>query len=122
MAKSSKTFTFLSRSAPYGSNRPQLCLDAALATAVFEQTVNYIFIDDGVYQLLKDQNAEPIRSKTLGNAMQTLELYGIEQVFVDKESLSERGLTADDLLLPAASVDATDIAELLDSSDYVFNL
>ncbi len=84
--------------------------------------MNYVFVGDGVYQLLKDQNAEGIRSKTLGNAMQTLELYGIERVFVDEEALSNRGLTTDDLLLPVAIVGSTDIAELLDTSDYVFNL
>ena len=46
---SKKAFTFISRTAPYGSNRPKMSLDAALATAVFEQEVNYLFMDDGVY-------------------------------------------------------------------------
>lgn len=122
MTTGKNTFTFLSRSAPYGSHRPQLCLDAALATAVFEQTVNYVFVDDGIYQLLKDQNAEAIRSKTLGNAMQTLELYGIEQVYVDQDSLAARGLTTEDLLIPVTEVSSAEIAELLQKSHAVFNL
>ncbi len=117
-----KQFTFISRSAPYGSNRPQLCLEMALATAVFEQQVNYLFLDDGVYQLLKEQNAEGIGSKTLGNAIETLDLYGIENVLVDEESLQARNLQADDLLLPVQLVQPADIHKLLQQSDCVFNL
>ena len=117
-----KQFTFISRAAPYGSNRPNLCLDMALAAAVFEQHVNYVFLGDGVYQLLQGQNAENIRSKTLGNAMETLELYGIENVIVDADALHARGLSEQDLLLPVQSLDGTAIAELINKSDHVFNL
>ena len=80
MSQKPQSFVFVAKTAPYGSSKPQLCLDAALATAVFEQSVSYVFTGDGVYQLLKDQNAEAIQAKTLGNAMETLDLYGIEQV------------------------------------------
>ena len=122
MTDKPKTFTFVSRTAPYGSQRPRLCLDAALATAVFEQQVNYMFIDDGVYQLLKNQNAEGIRSKTLGNALETLALYGIENVLVDRSSLAERGLTPADLLREVTECNNDEIAKVLQRSDYVFNL
>ena len=122
MTDKPKTFTFVSRTAPYGSQRPRLCLDAALATAVFEQQVNYLFIDDGVYQLLKNQNAEGIRSKTLGNALETLALYGIENVLVDRSSLAERGLTPADLLREVTECNNDEIAKVLQRSDYVFNL
>ena len=117
-----KTFTFISRSAPYGNNRPHLCLDAALATAVFEQNVNYLFMDDGVFQLLANQNADGIASKTLGNALETLELYGIDQVLVHAESLSSRNINSQDLLFPVQLLENSDLPELLESSDYVINL
>lgn len=117
-----KQFTFIARSAPYGTNRPQLCLDMALATAVFEQEVNYLFMGDGVYQLLSGQNAEGIASKTLGNAMETLDLYGIDNVLVEREALSQRSLTEKDLLLPVTLVEPDDIQGLLQRSDCVFNL
>lgn len=117
-----KTFTFISRSAPYGSNRPRLCLDAALATAVFEQRVNYLFMDDGVFQLLANQNADGIASKTLGNALETLELYGIDQVMVLEESLSSRHISSEDLLFPVQLLKNADLVSLIESSDYVINL
>ena len=117
-----KTFTFISRSAPYGSTRPKLTLDAALATAVFEQQINYLFMDDGVYQLLAAQNAEPIQAKTLGNALQTLELYGIEKIYVDSDSLAMRNLQPEDLAIPVSVVDEAEMRALIDRSHYVINL
>ena len=117
-----KQLTFLSRAAPYGTNRPQLCLDMALAAAVFEQTVNYVFLDDGVFQLLEGQNAEGIQSKTLGNALETLDLYGIDRVIVEAEAMTARGLSPDDLLLPAQVLNSDEIGEIIAESDAVFNL
>lgn len=119
---SKKQFTFISRAAPYGGNRPQLCLDMALAASVFEQQVNYLFVGDGVYQLLKGQNAEAIHTKTLGNAMATLDLYGIDNVIVQAEALVTRGLTSEDLLLPVLVLSGSDISALIARSDAVFNL
>ena len=44
-----KSLTFITRQAPYGSNKAKLVIDAALAAAVFEQQVNFLFMDDGVF-------------------------------------------------------------------------
>lgn len=117
-----KKFLFISRAAPYGSNRAQMCLDVAFASAVFEQDVSYLFMDDGVFQLLTDQNAEGIHSKTLGNILETLDLYGIEKIYVDRASLQNRQLTVDDLLLGVETVDGSAIGRLINNSDCVVNL
>jgi tRNA 2-thiouridine synthesizing protein C len=119
---SSKTISIISRQAPYGSNRAHQSLDIALAAAVFEQTVNYIFMGDGVYQLLGNQNATSIQSKTLGNALETLDLYGIESIFVDSQSLRERNLTPKDLSLKTSIVSRDEIAKIVRASNSVFNL
>lgn len=118
----SKIISVISRQAPYGSNRAQQSLDIALAAAVFEQTVNYIFIGDGVYQLLGNQNATSIQSKTLVNALETLELYGIEGVYVDSKSLTERDLSASDLSIVTNIVSSEEISKIIQSSNSVFNL
>ena len=119
---SSKTVSIISRQAPYGSNRAHQSLDIALAAAVFEQTVNYIFMGDGVYQLLGNQNATSIQSKTLVNALETLDLYGIESIFVDSQSLRERNLIPKDLSLKASIVSRDEIAIIVRASNSVFNL
>lgn len=117
-----KTFTFISRQAPYGKSTAQACLDIVLACSVFEQTVNYVFADDGVYQLLAAQKGEPIRAKTLSNALEALKLYGVENIFVDEVSLAQRGLTTDDLILSPETIDYKRLRTLIDQADLVFNL
>lgn len=115
-------FTFISRQAPYGKDRARLCLDAALAATVFEQKVNYVFSDDGVYQLLKQQNGGSIGSKTLGSALEALDLYGIEDVFVNEASLRQRNLNSEHLLIKTIPVTNIQLANLILKSDYVINL
>ena len=114
--------TFISRAAPYGQNKANLCLDMALASAVFEQDVNYIFFGDGVYQILKGQDGSAIESKTLGNALDTLVLYGIEKIYADSQSLQEREISESELLSGMQIVNSESIAQIIESSDAVFNL
>ena len=114
--------TFISRSAPYGNNRANLCLDMALACAVFEQDVNYVFLDDGIYQLLKGQDGAAIQNKTLGNALETLALYGIENVYVDQQSLKVQGIVAAELLPSMQLIENDAVSKLIENSDTVFNL
>lgn len=119
---SKSSITFISRSAPYGRNKANLCLDMALASAVFEQDVSYVFMDDGVYQLLKGQDGTAIDTKTLGNALETLSLYGVENVFADQQSLAQRDIDAQELLPGLQLIDSEAVAELIEKSDTVFNL
>ena len=114
--------TFISRSAPYGSNRANLCLDMALACAVFEQDVNYVFLDDGIYQLLKGQDGAAIQNKTLGSALETLALYSIENVYVDQQSLKERDIDAAELLPSIKLIENYALSRLIKNANLVFNL
>jgi len=84
--------------------------------------VGQLEMGDGVYQLLGNQNATSIQSKTLVNALETLDLYGIESIFIDSQSLRERNLTPKDLALNASIVSRGEIAKIVRASDSVFNL
>tara|TARA_B110000483_G_scaffold216132_1_gene267375 strand:- start:41 stop:328 length:288 start_codon:yes stop_codon:yes gene_type:complete len=94
----------------------------ALACAVFEQDVNYVFLDDGIYQLLKGQDGTAIQSKTLGNALETLALYSIENVYVDQQSLKERGIDSAELLPNIQLIEDGALSRLIKNADLVFNL
>ena len=97
-------------------------MDAALAAAVFEQEINFLFMDDGVFQLLQNQNAELITLKSIGNVLETFELYGIEQVLVDGSSLEKRCLTPTSLAIPVKILKAEELQRLIAKSDVVINL
>lgn len=121
-SRQTKTLTFISRHSPYGSDRAWALLDMVLASSVFSQKVNYLFTADGVYQLLGPQEVGNSGNKNLLKALDALELYGVNNVCVDAESLQQRGLDASALALPARVVDSQEFREILRTSDAVFSL
>jgi tRNA 2-thiouridine synthesizing protein C len=117
-----KTLTFITRQGPYGSSKPNACLDMVLSASVFEQTINYVFMDDGVYQLVKDQEPSGIPAKNLSAALTALSLYGVEPIYVDQASLQQRNLVANDLLVAVKLCDVAGIKQMIEASDMVFAL
>lgn len=122
MSDTSKTITIISRSTPYGGGRAKACLDLVLSAAVFEQKINLVFMDDGVWQLQADQAPLAINSKDLSAALTALPLFDVSNVFVEAQSLAQRGIAADALAIQATSCSAAQIASLICESDLVYQL
>ena len=122
MAKETQTFTILARTPPYGSNRSSLLLDIALTSSIFDHNTNYVFMGDGVFQLLKGQDADQIKSKTLGKALKALSLYGIDNIFIQESSLEERSIAQEDLILEAKILNQNELKALIKGSDSVISL
>jgi len=93
-----KKFMFVNRKAPYGTVYALESLEVVLISAAFDQDVSLAFIDDGVYQITKGQDTTGIGQKNFSKAYQALGDYDINKLYVEKESLTERGLTLDDLM------------------------
>ena len=92
-----KKFLFFNRKAPYGTIYAWESLEVILISAAFEQDVSLAFMDDGVYQLVKGQDTAGIGMKNFSPTYAALGDYEITKIYVEKESLEERGLTLDDL-------------------------
>jgi tRNA 2-thiouridine synthesizing protein C len=92
-----KKFLFFNRKAPYGTIYAWESLEVVLISAAFEQDVSLAFMDDGVYQLVKGQDTKGIGMKNFSPTYAALGDYEITKIYVEKESLEERGLTLDDL-------------------------
>ena len=93
-----KNFMFLNRRAPYGTIYAWESLEVVLIGAAFEQDVSLAFVDDGVYQIKKDQDTGGIDMKNFSATYSALGDYEVTKLYVEKESLEERGLTVDDLM------------------------
>jgi tRNA 2-thiouridine synthesizing protein C len=93
-----KKFMFVNRKAPYGTVYALESLEVVLIAAAFDQDISLAFIDDGVYQITKGQDTTGIGQKNFSNAYKALGDYDISKLYVEKESLAERGLTQDDLM------------------------
>ena len=92
-----KKFMYINRKAPYGTVYALESLEVVLIGAAFDQDVSLAFIGDGVYQLTKGQNTEAIGQKNFSPTYSALGDYDVNKIYVEKESLEERGLTLDDL-------------------------
>ena len=114
-----KKFMYVNRKAPYGTVYALEGLEVVLITAAFDQDVSMIFIDDGVFQIKKDQETSGINMKNFSPTYRALEGYEVEKVYAEKESLVARGMGEDDLVIPVEILTASEIAELMDAQDVI---
>ena len=93
-----KKFMYINRRAPYGTVYAWESLEVVLIGAAFDQQVSLAFIDDGIYQIMKGQDTSQLGIKNFSPTYGALGDYGITNIYVEKESLEQRGLTLDDLI------------------------
>ncbi|MEW8195776.1 MAG: DsrE family protein, partial [Candidatus Thiodiazotropha sp.] len=93
------------------------------------------FLDDGVYQLIKGQDTAEVDMKNFSPTYQALGDYDVTKLYVERESLEERGLTLEDLM-PLTYEDEDDdwaekdsirvvsraeMADIMDEQDVLFS-
>jgi tRNA 2-thiouridine synthesizing protein C len=116
-----KKFLYVNRKAPYGTVYAQESLEVVLIGAAFEQDVSLAFIDDGVYQLAKGQDTKALGVKNFSPTFRALEDYDVTKLFVEKESLEARGLSADDMVVPVTIMGAQEMAEYMNGQDVILS-
>ena len=114
-----KKFMFVNRKAPYGTVYALEGLEVVLISAAFDQDVSLVFLDDGVYELVKGQDTKAIAVKNFSPTYRALEGYDIEKLYVERESLEARGLTEASLVVPVEVLAADEIAALMAAQDVV---
>ena len=92
-----KKFLYVNRKAPHGTVYALESLEVVLIGAAFEQDVALLFVDDGVFQLKKDQDTSDAGMKNFTSTFKALGDYDINKIYVSQASLEARGLTEDDL-------------------------
>lgn len=115
-------YLFLLRQSPYGSTLAREALDMALATAAFDQHVQLAFINDGVYQLMNEQKSDIKQRKNISKTLEALNLYDINEIYADAESIKDRGLDGANLFQQAQIVDTQTIKQLIQQADTVITL
>ena len=98
MEEGVKKFMYVNRKAPYGTIYALESLEVVLIGAAFDQDVSLAFIDDGVFQLTEGQDTKAIGVKNFSPAFRALGDYDVNKLYVEKESLEERGLGLEDLM------------------------
>jgi tRNA 2-thiouridine synthesizing protein C len=116
-----KRILFLLRQSPYATSHAVEALESILVAGVFEQDVSVLFKDDGVWQLVKEQDGRQLGARTVAKVAQSLPEYDVDKLLVCETSMTERGLSLDDLVLPAVSIPLSDQAALFAAHDAVVN-
>ncbi len=119
-----KKFMYLNRKAPYGTIYALESLEVVLIGAAFDQEVSLAFVDDGVYQLKKDQKTtvnSGIGMKDFSKTYRALEDYDIDKLYVEKRSMEARGLREEDFIVPVQIIDSAQLSALMAQQDVILS-
>lgn len=116
-----KKCLFINRKSPYAGSNAQEALDMAYALSAFEHKVSLVFMDDGVLQIIRDQDPADIGIKNFSPAFRAWQDYEIDQIYVEKESLKKLGIEKSDLLIEAEILEADQIGKIISEQDFIFS-
>lgn len=118
----SRSMLIISRQSPWSGPSAREALDIVLAGGAFELPLGLLFLDDGVFQLVPEQQPTRLQQKDLTANLQALPMFGIESLYAAKRSLSERGLDLAALSLPVELLGDEEIGALINRYDQVVTL
>ncbi|GLS26520.1 protein TusC [Marinibactrum halimedae] len=96
-------------------------LDAILAASAYGQHIQVLFMDEGVFQLLRHQSPKSLSLKSPSNLIETLPIYGITDLYVCEDSLTKRAIN-EELIMPGTQcLSKEDIKHLIATQDAILN-
>jgi tRNA 2-thiouridine synthesizing protein C len=114
-----QSYLILTRSSPYGSHKPKAALDMALTAAAFEQEVSIVFLDDGVLQLLPNQDTESSSLKNISKMISALKIYEVKHVYVHIPSAEKTGLDLSEAPNDVETITDESLQDLVSSSNHI---
>ncbi len=114
-----KKILVLMRKAPYGTFYSYEGLQTILIMGAYEIDVSIAFVDDGVYVITKGQDTEALGVRQVARTFPALPDFNVETFYIHKESLEERGLTLDDLVIQPEVLDTAGMARVLEDQGVI---
>ncbi len=107
MSEQEKTkVMFVLRTAPYGTIYEQEAIEAMVMFGAYEQDISVTFTGDGVFSLKKGQDTSLLGKKNFSMTYPILiDDFEISHIYVEKESLEERGMSESDLATEVEIID-----------------
>lgn len=113
-----QSICFVFNKAPYGNHSGRELLDICLMSCAFDMSITVIFQNEGVLQLLENQQPEIMDIKNHSKTFKALELYGVETILIDKETLQQHNLSNESLLEIGKIVDSKIISDSIKKHDH----
>lgn len=118
---SSRSILVVCRTGPHGSPVGPEALELTLMAGAFDRPTALLLLDEGVLQLVRGQAPEGLPAKDYAPGFAALGDHGVERVFVERQSLEERGLTPETLMIPVEPVDRSAVRALMAEADHVLS-
>ena len=115
-----KSYLFVLRKPAHNGAYLQEMLDIILTTAAFDQSVSILWLDDAVFQLKNQQQPEVLGMKDTAAMFHSLALYDVTDLYIETESLQQRGLSVNALCLPVQALPRKEIGMFMQGFDVVF--
>ena len=115
-----KDILLVFRHAPYGNAIAREGLEAALACGAMGAKTSVLYINEGVWQLLGQQDSRAIDCKNQSAMASALPLYDVDAIWVDEDSLKQRNLTSADINA-GKTIDRTHVQALLATSKSILS-
>lgn len=123
MSKSKrKSYLIVCDRPPYSSYAMFECLDMAMSAAAFDMPVEVLLRGDGVYAALQGQSPSELKQKDLSKRLSALEIYGVDAIYVCRESLDDRKLAPDGLVASVQLMDPAQVSAITARADLVVQL
>lgn len=116
-----KKYLFTLQKSSYSGLYVQEMIDIILTTAAFEQDVTILLLDDAVFHLKNHQNAINSAYKNTATLFSMLPTMDVNAIFVETQSLVERGLSKNELSLPVQEVSRKEVTAFMSQFDLIFS-
>lgn len=87
------------RKAPHGSIYVQEAIEVMFIVASYGMDLSVVFLDDGVLALKSQQDTKELGIKGFLASLGALIDFEVSNVYVDEQSMQERNLSVDDLVV-----------------------
>ncbi|WP_413701147.1 sulfurtransferase complex subunit TusC [Psychromonas sp. KJ10-10] len=116
-----KKIGIINKCAPHGNAQGRESLDLTLAMSAFNESLSVFFIDDGVYQLVANHITDGSLQKHYQPLFKMLDLYDVENIYVCEQSLLQRGIQKEALLIEATVINNAQFKKFLSLQDQLLS-
>jgi tRNA 2-thiouridine synthesizing protein C len=116
-----KKILFILRKPPHSGAYTQEMLDLIMTVAAFDQKVSVLLLDNAVFQVKKTQDPAGAGLKDTAAIFKALTIYSVHTLYVEKESLEERGLPPDSLDEPVLEIARDRMGDFFKQFDLVLS-
>ncbi|WP_404413260.1 DsrE family protein [Vreelandella aquamarina] len=94
-------------------------LDLALVSAVFGQEVKLLFMGQGIFGLIPNQHDAVGQPLSTSAVLDTVGMYGINELLVPKSDLISLGIDQNDLMVDVSVIDDAKVRAYLANAGHV---